>query len=130
MPKEQSRFKGVDRDLRDIMNDVVRDTRVISIVQAKDISSKLKNMVDQLQRCQKALNEFLEVLIRISIDKYFLAKIVKSESEAFEKFLYEQLGRNYSYVKINQSNVRRQNYWYDKVDNILKAFKPVFLHLY
>jgi len=61
LPKEQSRFKGVDRDLRDIMNDVVKDTRVISIVQAKDISSKLKNMVDQLQRCQKALNEFLEV---------------------------------------------------------------------
>ena len=61
LPKEQSRFKGVDRDLRDIMTDVVRDTRVVSLVQAKDISNKLKNMVDQLQRCQKALNEFLEV---------------------------------------------------------------------
>ena len=69
-------------------------------------------------------------MIKISIDKYFLKKTVKSESEAFEKLLYEHLGRNYSYVKINQSNVRRQNYWYDKVDNILKAFKPVFLHLY
>lgn len=62
LPKEQSRFKGVDRDLRDIMQDVVKDTRVISLVQNKDVSGKLKNMVDQLQRCQKALNEFLEVL--------------------------------------------------------------------
>lgn len=60
LPKEQSRFKGVDRDFRDIMGDVVKDTRVISLISSKDISSKLKNMVDQLQRCQKALNEFLE----------------------------------------------------------------------
>lgn len=61
LPKEQSRFKGVDRDLRDIMGDIVKDVRVISLIQSKDISNKLKNMVDQLQRCQKALNEFLEV---------------------------------------------------------------------
>lgn len=61
LPKEQSRFKGVDRDLRDIMQDVVKDTRVVSLVQNKDVGAKLKNMVDQLQRCQKALNEFLEV---------------------------------------------------------------------
>ena len=61
LPKEQSRFKGVDRDLRDIMVDVTKDTRIISIISAKDINNKLRNMVDQLQRCQKALNEFLEV---------------------------------------------------------------------
>lgn len=61
LPKEQSRFKGVDKDLRDIMLDVVKDTRVISLIQNKDMSTKLKNMLDQLQRCQKALNEFLEV---------------------------------------------------------------------
>ena len=75
LPKEQSRFKGVDRDLRDIMNDVGRDTRVISIVQAKDISSKLKNMVDQLQRCQKALNEFLEFIFRIFTTTLFKKRI-------------------------------------------------------
>jgi dynein heavy chain 2, cytosolic len=62
LPKEQSRFKGVDRDLRDIMNDIVRDSRVVSLVQNKDVANRFKNMVDQLQRCQKALNEFLEVI--------------------------------------------------------------------
>ena len=66
LPKEQSRFKGVDRDLRDIMDDVVKDTRVISLISSKDIANKLRNMVDQLQRCQKALNEFLEVSDRCS----------------------------------------------------------------
>jgi dynein heavy chain 2 len=44
------------------MTDLVKDTRVMSLIQGKDISNKLKNMVDQLQRCQKALNEFLEVI--------------------------------------------------------------------
>lgn len=62
LPKEQSRFKGVDRDFRDIMTEIVKDTRIVSLISTKDISNKLKNMVDQLQRCQKALNEFLEVV--------------------------------------------------------------------
>lgn len=61
LPKEQSRFKGVDRDFRDIMADIYKDVRVVSLVQNKDISTGLKNMLDQLQRCQKSLNEFLEV---------------------------------------------------------------------
>ncbi len=61
LPKEQSRFKGVDRDFRDIMLDIYKDTRVISLTQRKDILSLLKSMLDQLQRCQKSLNEFLEV---------------------------------------------------------------------
>lgn len=61
LPKEQSRFKGVDRDFRDIMLDVQKDVRVVSLTQRKDISTSLKNMLDQLQRCQKSLNEFLEV---------------------------------------------------------------------
>jgi dynein heavy chain 2 len=72
LPKEQSRFKGVDRDFRDIMIDIVKDTRVIALIAAKDISSKLKNMVDQLQRCQKALNEFLEEKRSIFPRFYFI----------------------------------------------------------
>ncbi len=72
LPKEQSRFKGVDRDYRDIMSDIVKDTRVISLISSKDISSKLKNMVDQLQRCTKALNEFLEEKRSIFPRFYFI----------------------------------------------------------
>lgn len=55
---------------------------------------------------------------------------MKSEADALDKVLYEHLSKHYSYVKMNQGNVRRQNYWIDKVDNILKAYKQVFLHLY
>ena len=72
MPKEQSRFKGVDRDFRDIMADIYKDVRVVSLVQQKDVGTALKNMLDQLQRCQKSLNEFLEVILFIFTLNLFL----------------------------------------------------------
>ena len=46
---------------RNIMMDVRRDNRVLSIVNKPGLRNLLTTMVDQLQRCQKSLNEFLEV---------------------------------------------------------------------
>ena len=43
------------------MGDVARDNRVISMCGKAGMKSQLTGMLDQLQRCQKALNEFLEV---------------------------------------------------------------------
>ncbi|KAL3878520.1 hypothetical protein ACJMK2_030860 [Sinanodonta woodiana] len=60
LPKEQSRFKRVDDDYRQIMIDVRRDNRVLSLVNKAGLRNLLVTMLDQLQRCQKSLNEFLE----------------------------------------------------------------------
>ncbi|CAH1776602.1 unnamed protein product [Owenia fusiformis] len=60
LPKEQGRFKRVDDDFRAIMNDVNRDNRVLSFVAKTGLRNLLVTMLDQLQRCQKSLNEFLE----------------------------------------------------------------------
>ena len=46
---------------RNIMTDVVNDSRVLSLVGRQGLKGGLEVMVDQLNRCQKALNEFLEV---------------------------------------------------------------------
>ena len=43
------------------MQDVGRDNRVLSLVGKPGLKSLLVTMLDQLQRCQKSLNEFLEV---------------------------------------------------------------------
>ena len=43
------------------MGDVSRDNRVISLCGRAGMKAQLTQMLDQLQRCQKALNEFLEV---------------------------------------------------------------------
>ncbi|CAL1541204.1 unnamed protein product [Lymnaea stagnalis] len=60
LPKEQGRFKRVDDDFRNIMRDVNRDNRVLSLVNQSGLRNLLVTMLDQLQRCQKSLNEFLE----------------------------------------------------------------------
>ncbi|KAK7489861.1 hypothetical protein BaRGS_00018883, partial [Batillaria attramentaria] len=60
LPKEQGRFKRVDDDFRAIMMDVDRDNRVLSLVSQTGLRSLLTTMLDQLGRCQKSLNEFLE----------------------------------------------------------------------
>ena len=43
------------------MRDVRKDNRVLSLVNKPGLRNQLTNMLDQLQRCQKSLNEFLEV---------------------------------------------------------------------
>ncbi|XP_013915709.1 PREDICTED: cytoplasmic dynein 2 heavy chain 1 [Thamnophis sirtalis] len=60
LPKEQARFNRVDEDFRSIMADIKQDNRVISLNTRAGIRTALITILDQLQRCQKSLNEFLE----------------------------------------------------------------------
>ncbi|KAI2656493.1 Cytoplasmic dynein 2 heavy chain 1 [Labeo rohita] len=60
LPREQARFQRVDQDFRAIMSDVQRDSRVTSLTTRAGIRNSLVTILDQLQRCQKSLNEFLE----------------------------------------------------------------------
>ncbi|XP_052360063.1 cytoplasmic dynein 2 heavy chain 1 isoform X2 [Oncorhynchus keta] len=60
LPREQARFKRVDEDFRSILADVQRDNRVTSLSSRAGIRNSLITILDQLQRCQKSLNEFLE----------------------------------------------------------------------
>ena len=61
LPKEQGRFRGVDKEFREIMSEITSNPRLVIFAQRKDLSNALKSMLDQLGRCQKALNELLEV---------------------------------------------------------------------
>ncbi len=60
LPGEQARFKRVDGDFRSIMEDIAKDDRVLSLLNRTGIRQTLVTLLDQLSRCQKALNEFLE----------------------------------------------------------------------
>ncbi|XP_019385809.1 PREDICTED: cytoplasmic dynein 2 heavy chain 1 [Crocodylus porosus] len=60
LPKEQARFNRVDEDFRSIMLDIKRDNRITSLSTRAGIRNTLMTILDQLQRCQKSLNEFLE----------------------------------------------------------------------
>ncbi|XP_077915202.1 cytoplasmic dynein 2 heavy chain 1 isoform X5 [Halichoerus grypus] len=60
LPKEQTRFNRVDEDFRSIMADIKKDNRVTTLTTHAGIRNSLLTILDQLQRCQKSLNEFLE----------------------------------------------------------------------
>ena len=60
MPHEQARFKRVDEDFRAIMLGIGDDARVFSLTKVPDLESTLAAILDQLERCQKALADFLE----------------------------------------------------------------------
>ncbi|CAF3829455.1 unnamed protein product, partial [Rotaria magnacalcarata] len=72
LPKEQSRFREVDKDFREIMSDIASNPRLVVLAQRKDLSNLLKSMLDQLARCQKALNELLEEKRSIFPRFYFI----------------------------------------------------------
>ncbi|EAN79214.1 dynein heavy chain, putative [Trypanosoma brucei brucei TREU927] len=60
LPQEQARFKRVDKEFVSIMQDVEADPRVMTIASQADIVDRLKTILDQIERCQKSLMEFLE----------------------------------------------------------------------
>eukprot|EP00760_Papus_ankaliazontas_P008674 PhM_4_TR13906/c0_g1_i1/m.49396/K10414/DYNC2H, DNCH2; dynein heavy chain 2, cytosolic len=60
LPAEQPRFKRVDREYVGIMRDIESDPRVMSLAQQLTYRDRFKAIAEQLERCQKALNEFLE----------------------------------------------------------------------
>nr|XP_032832089.1 cytoplasmic dynein 2 heavy chain 1 [Petromyzon marinus]XP_032832097.1 cytoplasmic dynein 2 heavy chain 1 [Petromyzon marinus]XP_032832104.1 cytoplasmic dynein 2 heavy chain 1 [Petromyzon marinus] len=60
LPREHARFLRVHNDFCDIMREVSRDMRLLTLVARPGIKRTLSAMLDQLQRCQKALNDFLE----------------------------------------------------------------------
>eukprot|EP00906_Rhabdomonas_costata_P011239 RCo015918 len=61
LPAEQARFQNVDKEFVRVMKDIERDRRVVSLAKDTLLPEKLKNVLEQLERCQKALNEFLEM---------------------------------------------------------------------
>eukprot|EP00842_Homolaphlyctis_polyrhiza_P004738 jgi/Hompol1/5265/HPOL_004290-RA len=60
LPSEHGRFSRIDEDFRSIVLSIMADPRIVSIVSFPGIRGILTALVDQLERCQKALNEFLE----------------------------------------------------------------------
>ncbi|KAK7201330.1 dynein heavy chain [Novymonas esmeraldas] len=60
LPHEQARFKRVDKEFVGIMREIEADSRVMSLANQMDVNEKLKGILEQMERCQKSLIEFLE----------------------------------------------------------------------
>ncbi|KRY19216.1 Cytoplasmic dynein 2 heavy chain 1 [Trichinella patagoniensis] len=60
LPKEWSRFQRLDKEFQQIMNGLAQDNRIMMLRVNASSRSSLTNLAEQLQRCQKALNQYLE----------------------------------------------------------------------
>ncbi|CAK4090165.1 unnamed protein product [Aphanomyces euteiches] len=63
LPSEATRFKRVDDEFRDIMRSIETDPKLFNLADDMlfpQLQDRLSTMVDQLERCQKALADFLE----------------------------------------------------------------------
>ncbi|KAK0416096.1 hypothetical protein QR680_012296 [Steinernema hermaphroditum] len=72
LPSEASRFNRVDVEFRAIMKDVAKDPRLVSLCSRQSLRRTLEQIIDQLNRCQKALNNFLEEKRKAFPRFYFL----------------------------------------------------------
>ena len=65
------------------MFDIEKDNRCVSIVSRPGVRNLLITMLDQLQRCQKSLNEFLEVSpsFHLTISRFLRISFIKNWSQ-------------------------------------------------
>ena len=78
MPHEQARFKRVDEEFRTIMLGVGEDPRVFSLLRVPQLAENLEAILDQLERCQKALADFLEQKRQAFPRFYFIGDDVRT----------------------------------------------------
>jgi len=60
MPREKERFDNVNTQFRQIMKNIGQAKKVNYLCTIKGLKDQYTNLADQLDRCQKALNNFLE----------------------------------------------------------------------
>lgn len=60
LPQEQTRFKRVDKEFTGILREVEADPRVMTLASQIDLNDKLKTILEQTERCQKSLMEYLD----------------------------------------------------------------------
>ena len=70
LPSEQGRFRRVDDEFRGILQSLVSEETVVSLNEIPGIVDSLEMLIDQLERCTKALNSYLQVK-RNSFPRFF-----------------------------------------------------------
>lgn len=87
LPSETGRFNRVDMELRVILGDITKDSRLIALAQRNTLGRSLEQIHDQLARCQRALQEFLDEKRTVI---YFSLKFDRFISLGFSTFLFHR----------------------------------------
>ena len=73
LPQEQGRFKNLDGQFCGILEGIRSDPKVVSLTAVYNIRDTLAAIRDQLERCQKALSDFLEEKRYVHIQGVYIA---------------------------------------------------------
>ncbi|PWU97940.1 putative Cytoplasmic dynein 2 heavy chain (DYNC2H1) [Trypanosoma cruzi] len=60
LPQEQERFARIDKEYLQVMHTIAKDSRIVPLATHKEYKEVLRNVLEQLDRCQRALNQYLE----------------------------------------------------------------------
>lgn len=72
LPSEQGRFRRIDDEFRSIVQSLNNEPTVVTLSLIPNVSDTLDMLIDQLDRCQKALNSYLEEKRNLFPRFYFL----------------------------------------------------------
>ena len=72
LPSEQGRFRRIDDEFRNIMQNLSKEPTVVTLALIPNVTDALEMLIDQLDRCQKALNSYLEEKRNLFPRFYFL----------------------------------------------------------
>jgi len=72
LPSEQVRFRRIDDEFRSIMQTLSKEPAVVTLALIPNVAESLEMLIDQLDRCQKALNSYLEEKRNLFPRFYFL----------------------------------------------------------
>ena len=73
LPDDTKRFESIDSEFKELMKDVNVRTGVIDCCQTDGREQSLSSMVKQLEKCQKALNEYLDMKKNVFPRFYFVS---------------------------------------------------------
>jgi dynein heavy chain 2, cytosolic len=110
LPKEQSRFKKIDDEFRNIQLTLNSSIKVNAIFSIPGIKDTLEMLIDQLEKCQKALNDFLEDKRNKFARLYFLGDddllefLAKSKDKSVIKNNLKKLYQGITNLQISESS--------------------------
>lgn len=115
LPGEEMRFKRVDEELNDIMVAIAKDPKLFNFADGQmfpNLPDNLRAMLDQLERCQKALTEFLEAK-RSSMPRFYfigdddlLEILGQAKKPAVIQSHLKKLFQGIHRVRFNEENTR------------------------
>ncbi|KAK4472017.1 hypothetical protein MN116_005393, partial [Schistosoma mekongi] len=147
LPKETARYAQIDEEFRRLLNNLKVDNRVVSLVngmKGKSLKNTLNNLLEQLTRCQRALNEYLEEKRSRFPRFYFLGDddlleilgqstnpiIIQTHLKKLFQGIYTvQFNNQYHQQNINQLKIDQNKLFINNITSLC-SFQGEIIHLH